>query len=143
MEVFGYASMILASLVILLAQREYRNHNQNVRVGFGHLVKVGLGVGAIMGLIVGIYTFSHIAWLEPDFGQNYLAYTLEQMKSAGASAADIQVQRAEMEAMISAMNSPTIQGLIMFATTFVMGVVVTMIGAFLMSRRRGGMPATA
>ncbi len=136
MEVFGYASMILASLIIVLAQREYRSHNRDGSTGFGAFMKVGLGVAAIMGLVLGLYTFAHIAWLEPDFGQKYMAYSLDQMRTSGATAAAVASQRAEMEAMMSAMNSPSLQGIIMFGTTFVMGAVVTAIGGFVMGRRR-------
>ena len=134
MEVVGYTSMILSLATIFLAIRA-RREREGGRISFGPAAVTGLAISVVAGLVVGLYTFAHVAWLDPDYGMKYLAYEQQRMVDEGMSQAAVEEEMAEYEEMRELLESPLMQGLIMAGMIFGMGGVITLISALILSRR--------
>jgi len=135
MEIYGYASMVVAALLIVVAVREYRNRRPAGTLRVGEGLMVGIGVAAITALVVGLYTAAHIAWIDPDFGTQYVAWEVERVRTSGASAADVAKLQTELNDMLPSLNSPFAQGGIIFASSFLIGCVVALAASVLLKRR--------
>ena len=91
----GYASMVLASLMIYFGVRQFRDTERGGEIRFGEALKVGLLISLIA---VACYV---VAWeiaftnFVPDFGERYMAEMLERARQAGATAEQLATQEAE------------------------------------------------
>lgn len=135
METVGYTSMVLALLMIVVGIRSRREEQGGV-ITFGEATKTGLAIAGVAALVVGLYTFAHIAWIDADYGTKYLAYEEERMTEAGMSQAEITEVMTEYEDNRELFDSPLLQGLILGGTIFVMGGVITLIAALFLRRDR-------
>lgn len=134
MEVVGYTSMILALAAIFLGIRSRREEEGGV-ITFGRAAMTGLAIAGVAGLVVGLYTFIHVAWLDPEYGTKYLAYEQQKMVDEGMSQATIASNMADYESMRELYDSPLLQGLIMAAMIFGMGGLISVVSALILSRR--------
>lgn len=95
--IIGYTSMVLASLTIYFGVRQYRDNVCDGRIQFGQAFKAGLAISAVaVACYVVTWEVVFNAFL-PDFGEKYLAETLERARAAGATAAELAEKAAEGE----------------------------------------------
>ena len=93
----GYASMVLASMMIYFGVRQYRDNELGGSISFGAAFKVGMLISAIA---VACYV---ITWevvftnFMPDFGDKYMEQMLDRARAAGASAAELAEQAAKQQ----------------------------------------------
>ncbi len=93
----GYASMVLASLMIYFGIRQYRDTECGGAIAFWPAVKVGLLISAIAVLCYVITWEVVFNFWVPDFGEKYMAEMLERARAAGATEAELATQAAEQE----------------------------------------------
>ncbi len=134
MEVIGYASIILALLAVFLGIKSYRDRELGGVISFSKGFGVGTGIAAVASLILGFYTFGHIAWLDPNFEENYTAWAIENVQASDMSATEKSAEIAQIKGMLESTNSPVIQGLIMFATVFIIGLLIALIAAAILKK---------
>lgn len=91
----GYASMVLASLMIYFGIRQYRDTECGGEIRFWPAVKVGLLISAI-AVFCYVLTWEVVfnVWM-PDFGEKYMAEMLDRAREAGATAAELETQAVE------------------------------------------------
>jgi hypothetical protein len=91
----GYASMVLASLMIYFGIRQYRDSECAGEIRFWPAVQVGLLISAI-AVVCYVLTWEVVfnVWM-PDFGDKYMAEMLDRAREAGATAAELETQAAE------------------------------------------------
>lgn len=91
----GYASMVLASLMIYFGIRRYRDNECGGEIAFWRAVQVGLLISAIAVLCY-VLTWEVVfnLWV-PDYGDKFMAEMLERARAAGATAAELATQAAE------------------------------------------------
>lgn len=93
----GYASMVLASLMIYFGIRQYRDVESNGTLAFWPAARVGLLISAVAVLCyVLTWEVVYNVYL-PDFGEQYMAGVLERAREAGATAAELATKAAEQE----------------------------------------------
>jgi len=91
----GYASMVLASLMIYFGIRQYRDNECGGAIAFGQAFKVGMLISGI-AVVCYVLTWEVVyANFLPDFGEKYMAQILERAREAGASAEELATQAAE------------------------------------------------
>lgn len=91
----GYASMVLASLMIYFGIRQYRDNVRGGSIGFGEAFKVGMLI-SLIAIVCYVITWEVVFNnFLPDFGEKYMAQMLERAREAGASAAELEAQAAE------------------------------------------------
>ena len=131
-EVLGYLRYLILLLTIVFAMRAYRQQT-TPPVTYWGIVKVGLVVSVIVGVVVGLMEMIYIA-LTPEFFDGYYNATIESMTRKGASAAEIDGFKQTFE-QLSWMKNPGLAGLFYLVETALIGCVMSFIvGIFMRSK---------
>ena len=133
----GYTIMVLSFLLVFFGIRSYRENVGNGYISFGR----ALGVGALIMLVsCACYVAS---WevvshkLIPDFGEKYLAQSIERVRASGKPPQETEAEIASMRSMMQLYNSN-----IFFNMAFTLleplppGLVMTLISALILRKRR-------
>lgn len=135
-EVIGYTSMVLSFLLIYFGVRTYRDDVVGGTISFGRALGVGLLIAFVASLIY-VATWEAItSRLHPDFMEKYSAYQVEKARSEGASEASISARKAEMDKMIEMNKNPAINAAFVFLEPMPVGLVVALVTAGVLSRRK-------
>lgn len=145
-EVIGYTSMILAFLMVYFGIRSYRDTNIGGTIGFGRAFKVGI-------LITLIASACYVATWEilnntiaTDFAEKYAARTIEKARTSGATDAQIEATKQEMARFTALYKNPAVNAGMTFLEVFPVGLVVVLVSAGVLSRKKAlpdGEPARA
>lgn len=137
----GYTTMVLAFLMIYFGIRSYRDQIANGVVGFGRALLIGL-------LITGISSACYVAtWqvvyhqFAPDFIDKYTAYEIQKAEQGGADPQQLATMRQEFAEFAEMYENPLFNIAVTFLEPLPPGVLISLISALVLSRRRA--PATA
>ena len=135
--IIGYTIMVLAFLLVFFGIRSYRENVGNGYISFGR----ALGVGFLIMLIscacyVATWEVVYHKFM-PDFGEKYLAKSIERERASGKSPQEIEKEIENMRSMMQLYNSN-----ILFNIAFTLleplppGLVMTLISAAVLRKRR-------
>ena len=143
-ETLGYASMVLAFLLVFFGIRSYRETLGAGAIGFGKAFQVGILITLITCAIYVIsWEITYFNFM-PDFLVKYNAHVLEKMQAAGESAAAIQAKAAQLATMAKYYDNVLFNSGITFMEVFPVGLIVTLVSAAILRRKpREGAPASA
>jgi hypothetical protein len=136
-EIVGYSTMILAFLLVFFGIRSYRDNVGGGAVTFGKAFQVGI----LMTLIT--CTMYVVSWeivyfnFMPDFMDHYTASVLQKMQESGATAAAIAAKSAEMAKLTEMYKNPLFNVGMTFMEIFPVGLIMTLISAAILRRKRG------
>jgi hypothetical protein len=134
-EVVGYTTMVLASLLIFFGIRSYREQVGG-SVSFGRAFAVGALITTISSLCY-VATWEVIYFkLTPGFMEKYQAHTIEKAKADGHNQDAIDKQLAEMKKFAELYKNPFINSAITFLEPLPVGLIMTLVSAGILSRRR-------
>jgi uncharacterized protein DUF4199 len=135
-EIIGYTTMVLSFLLVFFGIRSYRDNVAGGSVTFGRAFAVG-------ALIVAIASVCYVATWEviyfkiaPDFGEKFSAYRMESVRQSGASAEQIQLKTAELQQFAERYRNPVYNAAITFVEPLPLGLLIALISAGMLSRRR-------
>lgn len=134
-EIAGYSVMVLSSISIYFATKQYKVNKEGQPMLFSDGLKVGFGVSAIGGLFFALYNWLYVNVLEPGFLQTYLQYSEQQIRESGEDAATIDRQLQELASYSDLMNSQLFYLFVMFMTVFLIGVLFTLVTAIAMKEQ--------
>lgn len=136
----GYASMIVAFSLVFVGIRNYRDKfNQGV-ITFGKAFKIGIFIVLIGSTIYVLAWLVDYFYFIPDFMDKYAAQTLENLKSSGASQAEIDAETAKMATFISNYQNPFFNAMVTYMEILPVGLLVTIISSLILKRK---MPKTS
>jgi hypothetical protein len=134
---FGYTSMVLAFLLVFFGIRRDRDTVGGGTIGFGRAVAVGLLI-TLVACAVYVVTWQIVYFnFLPDFAERYGAQVVEKMRQSGATAAAIAEKEAEMARFAESYRNPLFNVAITFLEIFPVGLVMTLVSAAILRRRRG------
>ncbi len=139
--IVGYASMVLAFLLIYFGVRSYRDDVGGGQVTFGRAFKVGL---LIMLVASACYVISwEIVYHNffPDFVAKYAAHVIEKARAGGATEAQIAAQQAQMAQFAEMYKNPVIRAGMTLLEPLPVGILFTLLTSWLLSRRKKVMVA--
>jgi hypothetical protein len=132
----GYASMVLAFLLIYFGVRSYRDNVAGGRIGF----LKALGVGALIGLVASacyVATWEVLYFgAKSDYIEKYQARELEKARKSGQTEAQIAAKAAEMRKFADMYRNPLFNTAITFMEPLPVALVVSLVSAGILSRRR-------
>ena len=139
--VIGYATMIIAFMMVFLGIRSYRDNVLAGAIRFGRAFNVGI-------LITLVASACYVAaWqviyrtMVPDYMEKYSARVLEEKRTSGASEAELEAKRQEMATMAEAYKNPLVNIGLTFLEVFPVGIVVVLVSAGILSRKRADVRA--
>jgi hypothetical protein len=134
----GYTSMVLAFLLIFFGVRSYRDNVAGGTVRFGRAVAVG-GLIALVASTCYVATWEVIYFnFAPDYMTKYQARVLEKARSNGETETAIARKKAEMERFAKLYRNPAINAAVTFLEPLPVALVVALVSAGVLSRRRKG-----
>jgi hypothetical protein len=135
--VIGYTSMVLAFLLIFFGVRSYRDNVAGGAVSFGRAFGVGAGI-AIVATVCYVITWEAIyARMGDAYTAKYSAHMLEKARVGGATEAELAKQKAELDAFAVKYRNPLFNAAITFLEPLPVALVVALISAAAVSRRKG------
>ena len=134
--VVGYATMVVSFLLIYFGVRSYRDTVGKGTVGFGRALAVGVLIGVVASACyVATGEVMYFKYM-PDFMTKYNARELEKARAAGATETSLAKQKAEQEKFEKMYQNPAINAAFTFAEPLPVAVVVALVSAGVLSRRK-------
>ena len=135
-EVIGYATMVLAFLLVFFGIRSYRENVGGGEVGFGRAFAVGTLIVIVASLCY-TATWQVIYYkITPDFSAKYSAYVVDQARKSGASQAAIDAKTAEMKEFAKMYENPLMNAAITMLEPLPVGIVIALVSAGVLRRKR-------
>ncbi|MBC7773961.1 MAG: DUF4199 domain-containing protein [Phycisphaerae bacterium] len=132
---YGYAGILLSMLFVFFGVRSYREQMNGGVLSFGKGFQVGLLI-AIISCVCYVLTWMIVSeMIMPDFMDNYLAHSLEQLQQSGAAQAEIEQKTAEMQQFKEMYKNPLIKFGLTFLEPFPVGFLVSLISALVLRKR--------
>ena len=130
-EVIGYTSIIVAMASVYFAMKHYRDNENAGAISFGQGMKIGLAISSVGGVAFALYNLVFVTWIMPDFNEQYYAY------SSGNKVGTPQFETGYAELMETQgfMFSKLGGSPLMFATVFMIGLVISLISAMILQKK--------
>ncbi len=134
-EVLGYLSMVLSLLFIYPGIKHFRDSENGGSVSFGKAFLVGLLIAVFAGIGFGIIDYLFTTVINPDFLQEYMSHQLAEMEKT-LSPEEFETQKALLQQQMEAYGSSGFMAFIMFTTVVLIGIVISLISALLLQRKK-------
>jgi len=134
--IYGYTSMLVAFSLIFVGIKKYRDQHGEGYISFGKGFKIGLLITLIASTIYVITWLIDYYYFMPDFMEKYTAQILEKMKTDGALQADIDQQAKDMAKFSEMYKNPLFNALISYTEILPVGLIVTLISAAILKRKK-------
>lgn len=132
----GYSSMLLSIFVIYFAMKNYRDNVAGGKIKFGKAFMIGLYISIIYAVCYVIAWMIIRETLLTDFVDKYIAYQMGELKQAGLSPEVMSKKVAEMDQMRIMFTNPWMEALMVFTEPWPVAILVTLVSAFIVSRKR-------
>ena len=136
--IVGYTSMVLAFLLIYFGVRSYRDNIAGGTVRFGRAFAVGALIAVVASLCY-VATWEVIYFrFAPDFMTKYQAHILEKARADGESPEALAQKKAELDKFAVLYRNPAINAAYTFLEPLPVALIVALVSAGVLSRRRKG-----
>jgi Protein of unknown function (DUF4199) len=133
-EVAGYLTMFLAMIFVFMGIRHYRDRINGGSLSFVQGLKIGILIVLIPSVFFGLFDILYTEVIKPDWLDTYYAAYMERIKaSTPPEKLARALEKANREKEIFA--NPVYQFLLMSATVFIIGLMVTIISALTLRRK--------
>lgn len=125
-EFFGYISIIAALLTIPMGIKYFKEQVNEQLVSFKEATLIGLSISTISASFMYVYSALF-------FGYNSQQFM--EWSKANMSTEEWDAMQQQLATLPSYFVSPWFQGFVMFLTVLIIGVIITLISAWLLSKR--------
>jgi hypothetical protein len=134
--VIGYTTMVLAFLMIFFGVKSYRDNVADGVVSFGRAFKVGILIMLVASTCY-VATWQLVFYkLTPDFLDKYAAHAMEKAKKSGATEAQLNAQKKEMNEFAEMYKNPLVNIAFTFLEPLPVGLLFALVSAGVLSRKR-------
>lgn len=134
-EVLGYFSIVASLIFIFFGIKHYRDHFNNGIISMGKAILIGVLISLFASLAIGIVDAIYLKYINPDFTEQYMNYTLTALEKKLSPEA-FELKKAELEMQMQTFANPVFGGLVMFVTVFIIGFIITLIAALILKRNQ-------
>ena len=138
----GYTGIVLAFMLVFFGIRSYRENIGGGAITFGRAFMVGILITLISSVcyVIAWQIFYHT--FMPDFFEKYSAHVIEQARASGATPEAIQAQSNQLAKDIALYKHPILHNVFVFLEPFPVGLVITLISALILRKRKRLIEAT-
>lgn len=134
--ILGYTTMVLAFLLIYFGVRSYRDNVAGGKVSFGRAFVVGALIGLVSSICyVATWEVVYFKFM-PDFMDKYAAHEIDKARAAGESEAAIARRSEEMAKFKEQYKNPAFNAAVTLVEPLPVALLVALISAAVLSRRR-------
>lgn len=142
-ETVGYSGMLIAMSMVFFGIKSYRDRELKGVISFGKGFKTGIMISLIASVMY-VGTWEVFVWVQPEevaiFMDGYTEHMLEIARESGATQAEIDQQRTEMNDFKEMYKNPLVRWGVSLIEVFPVGLLVTLISAAIL-RRKETLPA--
>lgn len=139
----GYGSMIIALSLMFVAVKNYRDKYNGGVVSFGKAFMIGFYVALIASTIyVATWLIIYYAFM-PDFMDRYATFTLNKLKTDGATAEELSKELKLMNTYKEAYKNPLFIILLTYLEILPVGLVIALLSALILKKKPGDHDAVA
>ncbi len=131
----GYAAMLVAFSFAFVGIKNYRDKYNGGLITFGKAFKTGFFISLIASTMYVITWMIVFHFFVPDFMDKYAEHMLKQAAAKGASAAEIAATTSEMATYKELYKNPVMVALLTYMEILPVGILVTLISAFILKRK--------
>lgn len=133
-EIIGYVTMVVSLSFIFFGIKHYRDKVNNGTLSFAKSLSIGLLIAVMAGLGIAIADFIYTTWINPDFMSEYSEHMLNTMEQT-LSAEEFALKKKEFETQMESMGSPIMLATLMFATVFIIGLIISLLSSLILQRK--------
>lgn len=135
-ELVGWAVMGMTSAIVYFGVAYQRDTVYAGKISFGQALKIGVVIAALGGLGIALADMVYTLFVNPDFFMQYNEYAtaLAQKSNSQEQLQQLQGQK-EIYKTYSGTQISIFAGLMMFVMTFILGLVVSFIAAFVLKKK--------
>jgi len=133
--VLGYASMLLAFIMVFVGTYNYRNKYNNGVISFGKAFKVGIFIVLVASTVYVIAWLINYYNFMPDFAERYGEHMINKLKASGASQAKIDAETKEMASFAKMYKNPVIVVLFTYLEILPVGLLMALVSSFVFKRK--------
>ena len=133
--VLGYTSMLLAFSLIFVGIKNYRDKQSEGVISFGKALKIGLWITLVASTIYVVVWMIDNYFFIPDFYEKYSAHIIRNMKSHGASQAEILAQMAANKRDGEMYRNPLFRTMFTYIEILPVGLIMALLAALILKRK--------
>ena len=133
--VLGYASMLIAFSFVFVGIKNFRDKHNAGMISFGKAFTTGLWITLIASTIYVLVWLVDYYYFIPDFMDKYSAHIIEQAKSSGVSAAELDEKVTEMASFKEMYKNPLMVVLFTYMEILPVGLLITLISALILKKK--------
>ncbi len=134
--VLGYTSMLIAFAFVFVGIKNQRDkHNMGV-ITFGQGFKTGFWITLIASTMYVVTWMIDFHFFIPDFMDKYSAHMVDQAKTAGKTAGEIDQLVSDMDSYKEMYKNPFLVVLLTYMEILPVGILITLISAFILKRKK-------
>jgi hypothetical protein len=134
--IIGYTTMVLAFLMIFVGTRSYRDNVAGGKIGFGRAFAVGILITAVASACyVATWEVLYYNFL-PDFADKYAQAEVKRVTASGGTQAQIEATVKKMADFKVMYDKPLYNVSLTFLEPLPVGLLITLITAGVLSRKR-------
>jgi Protein of unknown function (DUF4199) len=135
-EVIGYTTMVVAFLMVYFGIRSYRDNVLGGMISFGKAFQAGILITVIACLCY-VGTWELMYFQGPnDFGAKFSAKMIEGAKKSGDTPQQGDAKIAKMKKFVELYQNPLVNSAMTFVEPFPVGLVITLVCAGILKRKR-------
>ena len=134
-EAFGYLTIFISMIFVFLGIRHYRNHFNGGFLSFGEGFKIGILIVLIPAVFFGLFDILYTEVINPSWSDDYYSHFAEKLK-ASTPPEKLDKALSELKSNKELFDNPVMSFLLMAATVLIIGIIVTIISALALMRRK-------
>jgi Protein of unknown function (DUF4199) len=135
-EIIGYTTMVLAFLLVYFGVRSYRDTQSGGTISFGRAFKVGILITLVSSACY-VATWELIYYtMDTGFADKYAARVIDDARASGATPTELEAKRKDMQHFKEMYANPLYNIAMTFVEPLPVGLIVTLVSAGFLSRRR-------
>jgi hypothetical protein len=132
----GYTVMVISFLMVFFGVRSYRDNLNGGVISFGQAFKAGVLIALMSCLVyVGVWLVLYYNFM-PDFFDKYAAYSIEQLKNAHKSQAEIDAAMQDMIHFKDMYKNPFFNAAMTFMEPLPVAVIMTLLSAAILRKKK-------
>lgn len=134
--IVGYATMVVAFLMVYFGIRSYRDRVAGGSISFGRAFGVGILI-TLIACVCYVATWEVIFYkFHPDFFDKYSARVVAQTKASGATDAQVEAKRRELAVQAEQYKKPLVNIAYTFIEPFPVGLLFALVCAGVLRKRQ-------
>ena len=130
-QIVGYLSIVLALTSIYFAVRKYREEVGGGYISFGKAFQIG----TLTALLPAAFMFVSTVIFYLSYGNEFKEWALAEMQKT-TPPEKLAAMMEQYEANQALYENPYFQGFIMFLTVMIIGLIVSLITAFILQKKK-------